>query len=660
MPDLVLYSDLSPSLPFNFWALAAGLQQDIPLWSQKKWNIPAHQALWTKAKELSRWPGEFGRPCAALINGIRRQAGSSADIVLLGNAATPIAYSYLLTFLRKLPELKNYNFRAVICLGRQDLVLEQCIRANFKQKISSTDLLDCKNQLGNPEQLPKLLVHSLGRENVILLKDSADDACPSPSTDLQAKIFSSLGKKYTSGCVFPPHPLRLRSRSARAIMQLLMKMRNAHPHVDMQACFATLQELEASLGWDDRPLSPPEIRTALLQQCAEGNNLLAQEFFMKPELFAATAQERKSQQEQWQEYAGLASKEFDSFLEAAPSDVSKLLRQGLMVDADLFERWFDEAERKVVAKHSKPIRQKLHPKVAVLTMACNQEAYIAECIESILAQQTNFPVEHVIIDHASTDCTPKIISSYAQKHKNIRPMLLRSKKAGGECVSTLFSMAHAPFAALCDGDDYYTDPLKLQRQVDFLEKNPDAALCFHPVHVRFEDNAKKNRVFPDATKLPGGIRKFYFLPDLLSHNFIQTNSVMYRWRFPHGLPPWFDATVMPGDWYWHLLHAENGAIGFINEPMSVYRRHKRSLYYASETSSQAVRLQYCLCELKLYTVVDRHFNGKFSLELQKLVNGVFGDLLRYSQQSGDNEPLQVACKQFPTYANKFLDEIKNT
>lgn len=296
--------------------------------------------------------------------------------------------------------------------------------------------------------------------------------------------------------------------------------------------------------------------------------------------------------------------------------------------------------------------------VDVLSLAYNQEKYIGECIESVLAQKTDFPVRHIIVDDASTDNTANIIAEYANAHPDrIMPIFLQ-KRTRGNNVATLFRMCDSKYAALCDGDDYFTDPLKLQKQVDFLEAHPECALCFHPVSVVYEDGSP-SRIYPTENMLRGGARPLYTIKDLLHGNMIQTNSVMYRWRFQDGLPSWFDPTLVPGDWYWHLLHAETGLIGYLPDNMATYRRHPASLYATAESDHVMHRAKHGFKEMRVYDVCDKHFRGRYHDDFQILANGIFADWVKIFCDSDEDTLLQEGVKEFPLFARQFLSELKN-
>jgi len=141
------------------------------------------------------------------------------------------------------------------------------------------------------------------------------------------------------------------------------------------------------------------------------------------------------------------------------------------------------------------------------------------------------------------------------------------------------TLVKSEYLIVNEGDDYFTDPLKLQKQVDFLDKNTNFSICFHPVRVFFEDGSKKDEIFPS--------KKFRFgksildLNDLLNHNFIQTNSCVYKWRFgiKEKIEDFLPKNIMPGDYFLHLLHAQKGKIGYINEVMAEYRMHSAGIWY---------------------------------------------------------------------------------
>jgi glycosyltransferase involved in cell wall biosynthesis len=124
------------------------------------------------------------------------------------------------------------------------------------------------------------------------------------------------------------------------------------------------------------------------------------------------------------------------------------------------------------------------PLVSVTIITYNHEKYIESAIQGALAQKTNFPIEIIIYDDASTDNSQEIIKEYSLKYPNIIVPLLQEsnlwlKKGINGTTTIVWPQAKGKYIALCEGDDYWTDPLKLQKQVEFLEANPEYVLCFH-------------------------------------------------------------------------------------------------------------------------------------------------------------------------------------
>ncbi len=298
------------------------------------------------------------------------------------------------------------------------------------------------------------------------------------------------------------------------------------------------------------------------------------------------------------------------------------------------------------------------PKVAVLTMAYNHEKYIERCIKSVLSQQTNFPVMHVISDDFSSDGTREILLEYAKKYPHIK-LILNAYNSPGSVVQKLFDQIPAEYVALCDGDDYFSDPLKLQKQADLLDKDKSLALCFHLVMTLFEDKPGIGKIFPPMEYMPRGLRAKYYLKELLELNFIQTNSVMYRWRFKdQGLPLWYAHGTCPSDRYWHLIHAELGPIGFINEVMSVYWRHKGGHFFEAVDNPLGHRNNHGLQEIIIYDILDLHFEGRYTQICHSLSKNVLLDVAKQMQKTKNSEYLEKVLSICPAL-NQYVVKKKS-
>lgn len=223
------------------------------------------------------------------------------------------------------------------------------------------------------------------------------------------------------------------------------------------------------------------------------------------------------------------------------------------------------------------------------------EKYIEEAILGIVNQKTNFKYRLIIGDDCSKDGTRKIIEKYAALYPDKIQTFFHEKNVGAhENTRILFKACNAKYIALCDGDDYWTDPYKLQKQIDILENNPEVSICFHSVKVIYNDGSR----VPEYTG--AGQKQLSTFEDLAFANFINTVSCVFRNNLSLTMPSWF-AEHPAGDWTLFLLNAQFGKIYYIDEPMAVYRISSSSTW---ASQSLLTRFQ------KMITMLDI-FESKF-------------------------------------------------
>ncbi|CAK7063221.1 glycosyltransferase [Tissierella sp.] len=161
-------------------------------------------------------------------------------------------------------------------------------------------------------------------------------------------------------------------------------------------------------------------------------------------------------------------------------------------------------------------------KVSVLMTTYNHEEFIEEAIESVLMQEVNFKYELVIGEDCSTDNTREIVKKYKEKYPDIIKLSLQKENSEGrKNFTSAFDMCSGEYVALLEGDDYWTDENKLQKQVDFLDKNPDCSLCGHG-YKRYHEESKK--FLGDIVE---EIEKFS-LEDFLKEDILSTNRFHVR------------------------------------------------------------------------------------------------------------------------------------
>lgn len=217
------------------------------------------------------------------------------------------------------------------------------------------------------------------------------------------------------------------------------------------------------------------------------------------------------------------------------------------------------------------------PLVSICCIAYNHERYIAQAIEGFLKQETDFKVEIIIHDDRSTDRTADIIRSYQQQHPHLIKTILQTENQhsqGKRIFPITFARARGKYFALCEGDDYWTDPLKLRKQVAVLEANPDYTFCFHPVDWLDQESQERRErhISPPVRK------ESYTVDDLLEHgNFIQTCSTVFRRDVRDNYPAWLSGAGY-GDVALYLLTAGRGPVGFVDESMATYRYHRGGVW----------------------------------------------------------------------------------
>lgn len=597
----------------------------------------SHEALVGKLRNIDKLENYHRQKLLDWLDNLASAANQYDTLLLL--ASNPWAKSLLelRQRLSSLPEFQHARFTLLTHLSAPGSVIEQRLRLRgfaprqeeFLANLLRSDLCHQEKMMGN-------LARSFGRGDCLILKGS-DNPEEIPEDSNFLSVLYKLLQIPQLDMQLPPLQTRLllKSRECRHVHYLYGSLNNVWPDsINSLILLEALKKAEAQLtdSLDLRPMLAPAI---------------AEKFSLPV----------SGTQREWEAYSGIEPNIAESITETLPENITRPLLQTFEANEKMLtcqHRILLAALRK---RHPASLPVSRAPRVSVLVQTYNQEEYIGEALDSILGQKTDFDVEIVVVDDASSDGTRAIVADYASRFDNIKPVFLRTRSNAGQNNLALFQHASAPYVALCDGDDYFTDPLKLQMQADFLDSHPECSICFHPVLVRHEDGSP-DYFYPteEIVKECGGA---FNLDTLLGANFIQTNSVMYRWRFGAGIPDWFDPMLLPGDWYWHLLHAEKGEIGFINRVMSVYRRHRKSLFHREDKqSSVGHRMRFGLRELRTYEKVLAHFGKRAEKQMRTLANGVFADLTKKYIETEDPAPLEKAIRYFPEFGKHYLDSLK--
>ena len=233
--------------------------------------------------------------------------------------------------------------------------------------------------------------------------------------------------------------------------------------------------------------------------------------------------------------------------------------------------------------------------VSILCTAYNHEQYIRSALESFVSQKTDFAFEVLVNDDASSDGTAAIIREYEEKYPEIiRPFYQKenqfSKGIGYIYENIFYPHARGKYFAFCEGDDYWTDESKLQRQVNFLESHPDYSACVHNTTLHYCNGSR-----PDELLIPGrGDHEVLY--ENVIHGPIDayhTSSLMARREIIVQTPDFYRAATAHGfaDYAWALLLRLKGGIWFIDRSMSVYRLFSNQAAWTSGVDRQYDKLR---------------------------------------------------------------------
>lgn len=256
----------------------------------------------------------------------------------------------------------------------------------------------------------------------------------------------------------------------------------------------------------------------------------------------------------------------------------------------------------------------LNPKVSVATITYGQQDYILETIKGVLFQQYNGEIEFIITNDNSPDNTDNVIKKFLATTNiptNITIKYIKHEKNKGAIPNFAWTLEQCTgkYIAICEGDDYWTDPLKLQKQVNFLEANKDYVLCFHKVNILTEEGIKEDFI----TTIPENYEERKTL--VQEGNYIHTPSVIFRNILQDEYKTLEFRNTPIGDYFLYLLLTKHGKIGFLPETMVIYR-HGVGIY------SNVNKYKHAKMNILLFT-------NLYAIEKDDVIKNIFYEQLNY-------------------------------
>lgn len=255
--------------------------------------------------------------------------------------------------------------------------------------------------------------------------------------------------------------------------------------------------------------------------------------------------------------------------------------------------------------------------VSIHCIAYNQGKYIKETLDGFIAQKTNFRFEAIVHDDASTDNTADIIREYAEKYPSIIKPIFETEnqysKGDGSLSKIMYSHIRGKYVAYCEGDDYWIDQLKLQNQVDFLEKNP-ACSAVGSNYNKYDQETKEMHPNDEL----GSIQTITFY-DLLLHNSLATLTMVIRANILGSYQTFIkNASVWSfGDYPLWLYATTKGDIIKFPERTAVYRILKKS---ASHMTNDKDRLRWAHSEFSMFDFFESQFKIPQLIKREALFN----------------------------------------
>lgn len=222
--------------------------------------------------------------------------------------------------------------------------------------------------------------------------------------------------------------------------------------------------------------------------------------------------------------------------------------------------------------------KKIKPLVVIQCITYNQEPYLKDALEGFVMQKTEFPFIAIVHEDASTDKTAEILREYADKYPDIIfPIIEKenqySKRNGSlkRVMKTAREITGAKYIALCEGDDYWIDPFKLQKQVNFLELHPDYSMCCTNFYNEYSDKSRKLSKYHTLKS------KDLKIEDIIINGglYISTASICYRYQLAKNLP-YEDKNLTIGDHPLQIYLAYIGKIKLLEDITTIYRINSSS------------------------------------------------------------------------------------
>lgn len=290
--------------------------------------------------------------------------------------------------------------------------------------------------------------------------------------------------------------------------------------------------------------------------------------------------------------------------------------------------------------------------VSIICYTYNQEKYVANALDSFVSQKTKFSFEILVHDDASSDNTASIIRKYEEKYPNlIKPMYRKENRYSKGLSFGQIERARGKYIAFCEGDDYWIDSFKLQKQVDALELHPECDICAHAAkkidavtnkEIGIIAHGKLDTIFEAEVVITGG------------GIFVATNSLMLRRQIFENEPPF--RKILNLDYTMQINGSLRGGMLYLAEYMSVYRVNVRESWSARMAQDKEAWCNHIDKMIVMLKQLDIDTNGKYKKCIEKLIDchqinklnrmGLYKEIVRNYKKEMKSLPLKEQLKMY--------------
>lgn len=278
--------------------------------------------------------------------------------------------------------------------------------------------------------------------------------------------------------------------------------------------------------------------------------------------------------------------------------------------------------------------------VSVICTVYNHEKYLRKCLDGFVMQKTNFKFEVLIHDDASTDGSADIIREYEKKYPDIIKPIYQTENQYSKGIKIgptyLFPIAKGKYLAFCEGDDYWRDENKLQKQFDIMENHPDCSICVHKVMDILEDGTHLEHYHPngDIEINCFNCEDYINLISSGTYHPFQTSSYFIRMSlFDYENKPEFWANSDVGDVPMILYCVSKGSLYYIDDVMSCYRNNSIGSWTNTVSSDTLKSITHSKRMFELFRSYDKYLDYKYTNNIKKIEKKIEFKISLYESNS---------------------------